>query len=159
VLHDICRGMTTRRDGRRDLPIDRPAPQPYRRGMGGMRRQAGWRRGAIALVAVYVLILQGVLAALSAGLAAQRPPGLPHVLCSPTSQAQPATPDSPAPAPDCCGTGCLSVATALPPVGLNFVRKRLAPPVAIAFVRPNLLRHGHARLAYPLGARAPPIPV
>ncbi|SEG71759.1 hypothetical protein [Bosea lathyri] len=123
-----------------------------------MRQQAGWRHGAIVLVAVYVLILQGVLAALSAGLAAQRPPDLLHVLCSPSSQAQPASPEGSAPVPDCCSTGCLAMATSLPPVGLHFVRQRPALPVAVAFARPNTFPPSHARPAYPLGARAPPFP-
>lgn len=120
-----------------------------------------WRRSAIALVAIYVLVLQTTLVALAAGLSAQPTAGLVHPLCAPgqTAPFDPAPDSGGARLPDCCATLCLSAAIALPPpspAGVFVARKP-----ALAFVRGLSAEQVSSPSApgYPLGARAPPVPV
>jgi hypothetical protein len=128
--------------------------------MAGAAKRAEWRRSAIALLAVYVLVLQTTLTALASGLAAQPDPFLAHPLCAPgqTAPADPAQPDGKTDLPPCCAAFCLSLATTLPPPGEPAIAALPAP----GFVAIRLARMDEAGPAaprtYPLGARAPPFP-
>ena len=114
-------------------------------------------RGAVALVLAYALILQGVLYAIGAGLAASPANTLTHVLCTPGYTVTQEIPGNPAPTPDCCIMGCAAIAGALPapaavalPARTNrFAVVETAERRRSAPLRPALL--------YPLGARAPPV--
>lgn len=119
-----------------------------------------WRRSAIALIAVYVLILQTTLVALAAGLSAQPSAGLVHPLCAPgqTAPFDP-TPDSGARLPDCCATLCLAAAVAPPPPSPTAVFVPRRPAVAFARHLPAEQASPPSAPGYPLGARAPPLPV
>jgi hypothetical protein len=120
-----------------------------------------WRRSAIALVAVYVLVLQTTLVALAAGLSAQPSAGLVHPLCAPgqTAPFDPAPENGGATLPDCCATLCLSAAIALPPPspGAAFVARGSARSVALHLPAEQV--SSPPAPGYPLGARAPPVPV
>lgn len=126
--------------------------------MAGAAKRADWRRSAIALLAVYVLVLQTTLTALASGLAAQPDPFLAHPLCAPgqTAPADPAQQSGKSDLPACCAALCLSFATTLPPPGAPAVT---ALPTS-HFVAIRLARTDEASpavpRAYPLGARAPP---
>ena len=117
-----------------------------------------WRRSAIALVAVYVLILQTTLVALAAGLSAQPSPGLVHPLCTPgqTAPVDPAPDSGGAKLPECCTTLCLSAAIALPPPSPVAVFLARQPALSFARNLPAEQVRVPAAQVYPLGARAPP---
>ncbi len=117
-----------------------------------------WRRSAIALVAVYVLVLQTTLVALAAGLSAQPSPDLVHPLCAPgqTAPADPAPDRDSARLPDCCATLCLSAAIALPPVAPASVFVAREPARSFARKLPAEQVSSPSVPGYPLGARAPP---
>jgi hypothetical protein len=117
-----------------------------------------WRRSAIALVAVYVLVLQTTLVALAAGLSAQPSPSLVHPLCAPgqTAPADPASDSGGATLPDCCATLCLSAAIALPPPSPVAVFLARQPAGSFARNLPAEQVRAPAAPGYPLGARAPP---
>ncbi len=129
--------------------------------MKAMAGRMNWHRSALALLVVYVLVLQTTLAALAAGLSAQPSPTFPHPLCAPgqTAPAEPGPDSGGARLPDCCATLCLASAIALPPpatlVAIIWREPEAyiaaAPPAAPATLPPA---HGS-----PLGARAPPSPV
>lgn len=118
-----------------------------------------WRRNAIALVAVYVLILQTTLAALAAGLSAQPSARLVHPLCVPgqTAPFDPAPSDEGAKLPDCCATLCLAAAIALPPPAPATVFLARRPALAFAGHLPEEQVSSPPAPGYPLGARAPPV--
>lgn len=120
-----------------------------------------WRRSAIALVAVYVLVLQTTLVALAAGLSAQPSPGLLHPLCSPgqTVPIEPGPDSGGARLPDCCATLCLSAAIALPPTSPATLLITRLPVLAFAGDLPGAQVSIPPAPGYPLGARAPPVPV
>lgn len=120
-----------------------------------------WRRSAIALVAVYVLVLQTTLVALAAGLSAQPSTGLPHPLCAPgqTAPADPAQDNGGARLPDCCATLCLSAAIALPPASPAAVFVAREPVRSFASNLPAEQVSSPSASGSPLGARAPPVPV
>ncbi|WP_306225639.1 hypothetical protein [Bosea beijingensis] len=127
--------------------------------MTGAAGRMNWRRSAIALVAVYVLILQTTLVALAAGLSAQPSSGLLHPLCAPgqTAPVDP-TPDSGgAKLPDCCSTLCLSGATALPPPSPATVPVAREPARSLVRNLPAEQVSSPSAPGYPLGARAPPV--
>ncbi len=120
-----------------------------------------WRRSAIALVAVYVLVLQTTLVALAAGLSAQPSSGLVHPLCAPgqTAPIDPAPDSGGARLPDCCATLCLSAAIALPPTSPATILVARLPVLAFAGDLPGAQVSIPSAPGYPLGARAPPVPV
>ncbi|RYE33667.1 MAG: hypothetical protein EOP23_07845 [Hyphomicrobiales bacterium] len=117
-----------------------------------------WRRSAIALVAVYALVLQTTLIALAAGLSAQPFAGLVHPLCAPgqTAPFDPAPESGGAKLPDCCATLCLSAAIALPPPSPASVFVPRRPALAFARHLPSEQISAPPAPGYPLGARAPP---
>lgn len=117
-----------------------------------------WRRSAIALVAVYVLILQTTLVALAAGLAAQPSAGLVHPLCAPgqTAPFDPASDSGGAKLPDCCATLCLSAAIALPPPSPAAIPVVRLPVLAFPGKLPAEQVSSPSAPGSPLGARAPP---
>ena len=125
--------------------------------MKGLARRVSWQRSALALLAVYVLVLQTTLAALAAGLSAQPSPTLLHPLCAPgqTAPAEPAS-DGGARLPDCCASLCLSSAVALPPPTAIFAIARRVPEAHTVPARPEAPASLAAAQGYPLGARAPP---
>jgi hypothetical protein len=129
--------------------------------MMGAAGRINWRRSAIALVAVYVLILQTTLVALAAGLSAQPSPGLVHPLCAPgqTAPFDPAPDSGGAKLPDCCATLCLSAAIALPPPSPSTAFVARKPVLAFARNLPFEQVSTPPAPGYPLGARAPPVPV
>lgn len=108
--------------------------------MKGTAGRVNWHRSALALVAVYVLVLQTTLAALAAGLSAQPSPTLLHPLCAPgqTAPAEPAS-DSGSKLPDCCASLCLSAAIALPPPAAPFAttRRELASHIVTVRGKPR----------------------
>ncbi len=120
-----------------------------------------WRRSAIALVAVYVLVLQTTLVALAAGLSAQPSPGLLHPLCAPgqTAPVDPAPSSGGATLPDCCATLCLSAAIALPPASPATILVAREPARSFARNLPAEQVSSPSVSGSPLGARAPPVPV
>lgn len=120
-----------------------------------------WRRSAIALVAIYVLVLQTTLVALAAGLSAQPSAGLVHPLCAPgqTAPFDPAPDSGGAKLPDCCATLCLSAAIALPPPSPAAIFVPRRPVLAFARNLPAEQVSSPSAPGYPLGARAPPVPV
>ena len=117
-----------------------------------------WRRSAIALVAVYVLVLQTTLVALAAGLSAQPSAGLVHPLCAPgqTAPFDPASDSGDTTLPDCCATLCLSAAIALPPASPAAVFVARKPARSFARYLPAEQVSSPFAPGYPLGARAPP---
>jgi hypothetical protein len=117
-----------------------------------------WRRSAIALVAVYVLVLQTTLVALATGLSAQPAPGLVHPLCAPgqTAPFDPAPDSGGAKLPDCCATLCLSAAIALPPPSPATIFVERQPVRSFARNLPAEQVSSPSAPGYPLGARAPP---
>ena len=117
-----------------------------------------WRRSALALEAVYVLVLQTTLVALAAGLSAQPSPGLLHPLCAPgqTAPFDPASDSSGAKLPDCCATLCLSAAIALPPTSPATVFVAREPARSFSHNLPAGQVSSPSAPGYPLGARAPP---
>lgn len=129
--------------------------------MKGMAGRVNWHRSALALLAVYVLVLQTTLAALAAGLSAQPSPTLLHPLCAPgrTAPAEPGSDGGGAKLPDCCASLCLSAAIALPPPTALFAIAQREPASHIAAARPAAPATLPAAHGYPLGARAPPSPV
>jgi hypothetical protein len=118
-----------------------------------------WRRSAIALVAVYVLVLQTTLIALAAGLSAQPSSGLVHPLCAPgqTAPFDPAPDSSGAKLPDCCATLCVSAAIALPPTSPATILVARPPILAFSGNLPGEQVSSLSAPGYPLGARAPPV--
>lgn len=129
--------------------------------MTGAAGRKNWRKSASALVAVYVLILQTTLAALAAGLSAQPSAGLLHPLCVPgqTAPIDPAPDSSGTKLPDCCATLCLSTAITLPPPSPATSPAKRRPVLAFARNLPAEQASSPAAPGYPLGARAPPLPV
>ncbi|UZF93094.1 hypothetical protein [Bosea sp. NBC_00550] len=125
--------------------------------MKGTTGRTNWHRSAIALLAVYVVVLQTTLAALAAGISAQPSPTLLHPLCAPgqTAPAEPAPDSSGGRLPDCCASLCLS-ATALPPPAVPFAIPRREPAPHIVSVPRAAADPAPAAHGYPLGARAPP---
>lgn len=125
--------------------------------MGMRMQQSSWRRSAIALLCTYGLILHAVLLALGSGLAAAPSPLPQHVLCLPSGATGGDSQGKPEHGPLCCALGCLASANAIPPVPVMVLPLRsgdfveAAPPAAPQAAA----TFGH--LAYPLGARAPPI--
>ncbi len=118
-----------------------------------------WHRSALALLAVYVLVLQTTLAALAAGLMAQPSAALLHPLCAPgqTAPVDPASDSSDARLPDCCASLCLSAAIALPPPATSFAVARREPAPHVISARPATTVALSTAHGYPLGARAPPV--
>ncbi len=129
--------------------------------MTGTVGQMNWRRSAIALVAVYVLVLQTTLVALAAGLSAQPSPGLVHPLCTPgqTAPADPAPDSGGAKLPDCCASLCLSAAIALPPPSPATALVLRRPALTFERSLPTEQVSSPSAPGSPLGARAPPVPV
>lgn len=127
--------------------------------MTGAAGRMNWRRSAIALIAVYVLILQTTLVALAAGLSAQPSAGLVHPLCAPgqTAPFDPVPDGSGAKLPDCCATLCLSAAIALPPTSPATVLVARLPVLAFPGNLPAEQVSSPSAPGYPLGARAPPV--
>ncbi len=123
----------------------------------GMKRR-DWRRGVIALLAIYVLVLQTTLTALASGLAAQPDPFAAHPLCAPgqTAPAGPAQPDGKTGLPACCAALCLSMSVAAPPPAAPGTVELPAPGFAVVSHVPAARTVLAASLTYPLGARAPP---
>lgn len=129
--------------------------------MTGAAGRMNWRRSAIALIAVYVLILQTTLVALAAGLSAQPSAGLVHPLCAPgqTAPFDPAPDSSGAKLPDCCASLCLSTAIALPPASPATTLVARQPARSFADNLTGEQVSSPSAPGYPLGARAPPVPV
>jgi len=125
--------------------------------MKGTTGRRNWHRSALALLAVYALVLQTTLAALAAGLSAQPSPTFLHPLCAPgqTAPAEPAS-DGSARLPDCCASLCLSAAIALPPPAAAFEIARPEPQARIDSAPVDIPAALPAAQGYPLGARAPP---
>lgn len=118
---------------------------------------AGWKRGTVALLCTYALVLHAVLLALGSGLSAAPSPLPAHVLCAPGGTSVPASPGKPEHSPICCALGCLASANALPPAASAFLPVRNGRSAEAAFLPPPAPASLPGRLAYPLGARAPPI--
>lgn len=120
-----------------------------------------WRRSVIALVALYVLVLQTTLVALAAGLSAQPSSGLVHPLCTPgqTAPFDPAPDSGGAKLPDCCAALCLSAAIALPPASPATTLVTRQPVLSFAGNLKGEQVSSPSAPGYPLGARAPPVPV
>lgn len=129
--------------------------------MTGAAGWMNWRRSAIALVAVYVLVLQTTLVALAAGLSAQPSAGLVHPLCAPgqTAPVDPAPDSGGAKLPDCCASLCLSAAITLPPPSPATALVVRRPALAFAGYLPAEQVSSPSAPGSPLGARAPPVPV
>lgn len=129
--------------------------------MTGAAGRMNWRRSAIALIAVYVLVLQTTLVALAAGLSAQPSAGLVHPLCAPgqTAPFDPAPDSSGAKLPDCCASLCLSTAIALPPPSPTADPAAHRPVLAFARSLSAEQVSSPSAPGSPLGARAPPVPV
>lgn len=123
----------------------------------GMQR-AGWRRSAIALVCGYGLLLHAVLLALGSGLAAAPSPLPQHVLCLPSGASGPDGQGKPEHGPLCCALGCLAGANAVPPAPAAFLPSRSTDFAAASFQPAPQPAVAFGHLAYPLGARAPPVP-
>jgi len=119
-------------------------------------QRTGWKRSAVALLCSYGLILHAVLLALGSGLAAAPSPLPQHVLCLPSGGSGPDAPGQPEHGPICCALGCLASGTALPPAANGFLPLRHADFAEAAFLPPPAPAALPGRLAYPLGARAPP---
>lgn len=126
--------------------------------MGAVRATgASWKRGGVALLCTYALILHAVLLALASGLAAGPSPLPTHILCAPGGTSAPDAPAKPEHNAPCCTAGCLASATGIPPVAIGIVPLR---PVRLAEARLQIPPAPAAlpgRFAYPLGARAPPV--
>ncbi|AOO81887.1 hypothetical protein BHK69_16800 [Bosea vaviloviae] len=125
--------------------------------MGGMIDRIRLGRSAVALVLAYALILQGVLYAIGAGLAASPANKLTHVLCTPGSTVTQESPGIPAPTPDCCVMGCASFAGALPAPAAIALPARINRFAAVETAERRPTAPLRAALLYPLGARAPPV--
>jgi hypothetical protein len=125
--------------------------------MGAMIDRIRLGRGAVALALAYALILQGVLYAIGAGLAASPANTLTHVLCTPGFTVTQEIPGSPAPTPDCCVMGCASITGALPAPDAITLPVRIKHFVAVETPERGQHTPLRAALLYPLGARAPPV--
>ncbi|SFH97412.1 hypothetical protein SAMN05216304_101195 [Bosea sp. OK403] len=125
--------------------------------MDGLIDRIRLGRGAVALVLAYALILQGVLYAIGAGLAASPANTLTHVLCTPGSTVTQEIPGTPAPTPDCCVMGCASIAGALPAPDAIALPARIKRFAAVETAERPQSAPLRAALLYPLGARAPPV--
>ncbi|MGN6098155.1 MAG: hypothetical protein ACTHP8_18225 [Bosea sp. (in: a-proteobacteria)] len=129
--------------------------------MARATQRTGWRRSATTLFVAYILVLQTTLTALASGLAAQPDPFLTTPLCSPGQSAplDPARQSGKTSLPACCATFCLALATAVPPAAATVT----ADFPAWRFIARPPVRSDTANPAttgvYPLGARAPPLPV
>jgi hypothetical protein len=124
--------------------------------MSGMIDRIRLGRSAMALVLAYALILQGVLYAIGAGLAASPANQLTQILCRPGSTVTQDIPGNPAPPPDCCVMGCASIAGALPAPDAVLLPARSNRFIAIAAIERRQSAPSLDALLYPLGARAPP---
>src|ERR1700754_2033983 len=92
--------------------------------MGATMQGAGWRRGGVALLCTYTLVLHAVLLARASGPAAGPSPLPVHILCTPGGTT----------APDglakhdhnsiCRTAGCLASANGTPPVAISAVTLR-----------------------------------
>lgn len=118
---------------------------------------AGWKRGAVALLCTYALVLHAVLLALGSGLAAAPSPLPQHVLCLPSGASGLDAPGKPEHGPICCALGCLASANALPPAAGTFLPLLNSDFAEAAFLPPSAPAALPGRLTYPLGARAPPV--
>jgi hypothetical protein len=125
--------------------------------MGAMIDRVRLGRGAVALVLAYALILQGVLYAIGAGLAASPASQLTQILCTPGSTVTQELPGNPAPPPICCVIGCASIAGAMPERDTVALPARTNRFIAIAAIERRQSAPVRAALLYPLGARAPPV--
>ncbi|RDJ23248.1 hypothetical protein DWF00_21665 [Bosea caraganae] len=118
---------------------------------------AGWKRGAVALLCTYALILHAVLLALGSGLAAAPSPLPQHVLCLPSGGSGPDTQQGKSEhGPICCALGCLASANGVPPVAGTALPLRLARVAEARFLPHAAPAVPPGRPVYPLGARAPP---
>jgi hypothetical protein len=124
--------------------------------MGGTVKRSGWGRGVIAVTCAYALILNAILLALGAGLAAAPSPFPQHVLCAPGGSSEPSTPAGQDQSKSCCALGCLANAAGTPPPAASALPLRFGHAAAAAFVQPPAAFAATGGIAYPLGARAPP---
>jgi hypothetical protein len=124
-----------------------------------MKRARGTMRMTMtAILAAYLLVLQGLLGGLASGTHAGTAfalDGFGQVLCSGAVKG-PASPSDPAHhTPDCCTTGCnVSVGTGTPPVAVGFEAPH---PVTVAILVPVDVETGPNSTPRGLhNARAPP---
>ncbi|WP_439498803.1 hypothetical protein [Bosea sp. (in: a-proteobacteria)] len=124
-------------------------------------KRSGWGRGIIAVTCAYALIFNAILLALGAGLVAAPSPFPQHVLCAPGGSSEPSAPAGQGQEQDqsksCCALGCLANAAGTPPPAASALPRRLGYAAAATFFHPPATVAATGGIAYPLGARAPPV--